>query len=86
MRNHWSVAEAKAKLSEIMRLASQEGPQRIGARGDYVLVSATDWERQTRSSVSFGEWLVENLGQGVELEIPSRRDPERPLPFEDEAE
>ncbi len=28
----WTVAEAKARLSEILRLAEEEGPQRIGAR------------------------------------------------------
>ena len=26
----WTVAEAKARLSEILRLAEEEGPQRIG--------------------------------------------------------
>ena len=29
----WTVAEAKARLSEILRLASEEGPQRIGREG-----------------------------------------------------
>ena len=28
----WTVAEAKARLSEILRLAEEEGPQRIDAR------------------------------------------------------
>ena len=28
----WTVAEAKARLSEVLRRSADEGPQRIGAR------------------------------------------------------
>ena len=28
----WTVAEAKARLSEVLRLAEEEGPQRIGTQ------------------------------------------------------
>ena len=31
----WTVAEAKARLSEILRLAETEGPQRIGKRSSF---------------------------------------------------
>ena len=34
----WTVSEAKAKLSEILRLAETEGPQRIGVRRSFILV------------------------------------------------
>lgn len=30
-RRAWTVAEAKARLSEILRLAEEEGPQRVDA-------------------------------------------------------
>ena len=36
----WTVAEAKARLSEILRLAEEEGPQHIGARKPFVVVPA----------------------------------------------
>lgn len=36
----WTVAEAKAHLSEILRLAQSEGPQRIGIRRSFVVVPA----------------------------------------------
>ncbi len=36
----WTVAEAKARLSEILRLAESEGPQRIGTRRPFVVVPA----------------------------------------------
>ncbi len=28
-----------------------------------------------------GQWLVENMPRGVDLELPSRHEPERPIPF-----
>ena len=34
----WTVAEAKARLSEVLRLSEEEGPQRIGTRKCYVVV------------------------------------------------
>ena len=34
----WTIAEAKARLSEVLRLAEEEGPQRIGARKPFVVV------------------------------------------------
>ena len=34
----WTVAEAKARLSEILRLSEEEGPQRIGTRKSFVVV------------------------------------------------
>ena len=40
-RPAWTVAEAKARLSEILRLAEEEGPQRIGVRNSFVRRSGT---------------------------------------------
>ena len=34
-RRVWTVAEAKARLSEVLRLAEEEGPQRIGASANW---------------------------------------------------
>ena len=39
----WTVAQAKARLSEILRLAEQEGPQRIGARKAFIVVPEHTW-------------------------------------------
>ena len=32
-RRVWTVAEARARLSEVLRLAEEEGPQHIGGGG-----------------------------------------------------
>ena len=57
----WTVAEAKAKLSEILRLAETEGPQRIGARRPFIVVPADAWYEKTQSRkkerMPLGQWL-----------------------------
>ena len=81
----WTVAEAKARLSEILRLAEEEGPQRIGRtpavhRGAGEGVAGSS--RPPRKPL--GQWLVENTcHEGVNLEAPDRSS-NRPIPFIDD--
>ncbi len=77
----WTVAEAKARLSEILRLAESKGPQRIGTRRPFVVIPAQQWDAAMRPPTSLGTWLVENTPRGTELEIPSRRGSGREVPF-----
>lgn len=92
----WTIAETKARLSEILRLAEQEGPQRIGARNPFVIVPERLWrERAQPESVvaepepaapdkmPMGQWLVANFPRIGGLELPSRRS-NRAIPFADE--
>ena len=88
----WTVAEAKAHLSEILRLAEEEGPQFISVGKTFVVVSEDEWrERQTDiewrrrvpEPMPMGQWLVENMPRGIELELPDRRDPPREDLFSD---
>ena len=39
---------------------------------------------ESQSRQSLGKWLVENTPRGIELEVPNRHEPERPIPFIDE--
>ena len=82
----WTVAEAKAHLSEILRLAEEEGPQRIGARKPFVVVPEHVWRERAEPRKPLGQWLVENMPRGTDLEIPSRREPDRKIPFVDDDE
>lgn len=67
--NHaWTVAAVKARLSEVLRLSEEEGPQRIGTM---------------RPHKPLGQWLVENVPRGTNLEVPDRRS-HRSIPFFDE--
>ena len=80
----WTVAEAKARLSEILRLAESEGPQRIGARRPFIVVPADAWYGKTHPPKPLGQWLVENVPRGTNLEIPDRHvETHREVPFAD---
>ncbi len=85
-RRVWTVAEAKARLSEILRLAESEGPQRIGARKAFIVVPAQVWAEKETQRKSLGRWLIEHTPRGAELEIPSRRECGRTIPFVNEAD
>lgn len=85
----WPIAEAKARLSEILRLAEEEGPQQIGVRNTFVIVPRDAWEAAETPGMSLGEMIMkfrpnpEDLPEDG-LEIPSRKEEkERPIPFID---
>lgn len=82
----WTIAEAKAKLSEVLRLAESEGPQRIGTRKSFVVVPEDVWlEREPEPQVPMGQWLIENLRGLGPLELPDRSedDSDRRIPYAD---
>lgn len=83
----WTVAEAKAKLSEILMLAETEGPQRIGVRKSFILIPAKLWQAKKSPKKPMGQWLLENMPRGTNLPVPDRRESGRKIPFiEDDAE
>ncbi len=77
----WTVAEAKTHLSEILRPSEVKGPQTIGARRPFVVVPADTWHAKTSPRKPLGQWLIDNMPRGIDREIPSRREPERAVPF-----
>jgi prevent-host-death family protein len=79
----WTVAEAKARLSEILRLSEEEGPQRIGAQNPFVVVPAHVWDERQPTRKPLGQWLVENVPRGTNLEV-SERSSDRKIPFVDD--
>ena len=82
----WTVAEARAKLSEVLRLAEEEGPQRIGLRRPFVVVPAASWEARQARDKHLGRWLIENLPRGLNWDIPRDRRSNRPISFSEEYE
>ena len=79
-RRIWTVAEAKVRLSEILRLAEEEGPQRIGARKPFIVVPERVWQDRAPEGKPFGQWLVENVPRGTDLEPPERGPDRNVLP------
>ena len=53
----WGLAEAKAKFSDVVERARTQGPQHVSRNGKpaAVVVSAEEWARQTKPSMSLYE-------------------------------
>ena len=75
---NWTVAEAKAKFSEVIERAMSEGPQTITRKGRMaaVIVGAEEWERKTHRAGNLAEFFAASPLRGSGLKI--RRSKERP--------
>jgi len=74
----WTVAEAKAKFSEIIERAMSEGPQTITRKGRTaaVVVGAEEWQRKTKRVGNLAEFFAGSPLRGSGLKV--RRLKERP--------
>lgn len=79
----WSVAEAKAHLSAILRLAESDGPQVIGLRRPCVVLPMKVWMAQSPDRKPLGQWLAQNASRGAPIPTPGREEPSREIPFVD---
>lgn len=72
----WTVAEAKARLSEVIERARSGGPQTITRHGReaVVLVSAEEWARRTRRTGNLADFLAASPLAGSGLKVSRRRD------------
>ena len=78
----WTVSQAKTHLSDFFRRVEEEGPQQIGKRCPCVVVSANQWYANIHTRKPMGKWLVDNIPQGVNLNIDFDRDSEREIPLQ----
>ena len=76
MADTWTVAKARAKLSEVIALANRVGPQTITRNGrtTAVLVSAEELERKTRRSGSLADFFAQSPLRDSGLEVERRKD------------
>ncbi|KXF74925.1 prevent-host-death protein [Paramesorhizobium deserti] len=76
----WTVANAKAKLSEVIDRA-QSTPQTITRNGkpSVVVVSAEEWQRKTARKGTLAEFLMESPLRGAGLDLERQRDEPRDL-------
>ena len=81
MAKPWTVQDAKAHLSEILRRARAGEPQRIGIADGCVVVSERAWRE--RSAAGLGAWLVASAPRGEPLP-DAERGSHRPVPFADD--
>lgn len=72
----WTVADAKAKLSEVIELAQSQGPQTITRNGRtaVIVVAAEEWERKTRRIGSLADFFAASPLPDSGLEVARRTD------------
>ena len=77
VRTVWQLQEAKARFSEVFRLARESGPQRVTKHGRtaVVVLPAEEYERLSRSQARQGSlvqfFAVSPLaGSGIQMDRP----------------
>ena len=67
----WTVADAKARLSEVIERALNQGPQTITRNGrtTAVVVSAEEWERKTKRKGSLADFLLASPLRDADLDL-----------------
>ena len=77
---NWTVAGAKARLSEVIERA-QSAPQTITRNGkpSVVVVSAEEWQRKTVRKGTLAEFLMDSPLRGADLDLERQRDEPRGL-------
>jgi prevent-host-death family protein len=72
----WTVAEAKAKFSEVLDRAESDGPQTITRKGRTaaVVVGAEEWERKTRRVGNLAEFFAASPLRGSRLKLRRSKD------------
>ena len=80
--SEWSVADAKARLSEVIETARRDGPQTITRNGKpaVVVVSVEEWETKTRRKGSLAEFFRDSPLVGVDLDLERIKDEPRDWP------
>ncbi len=71
MDEPWTVQDAKAQLSEVLRRARAGAPQRIGLTDACVVVPEREWT--ALGGAGLGAWLVQAAPRGEPLEDAPRR-------------
>ena len=75
----WTVAQAKAKFSEVIDRAMSEGPQTVTRKGrtTVVVVDAEEWNRKTKRVGTLADFFAASpLRQGG-LRLPRRTRPRK---------
>ncbi|HXT35671.1 MAG TPA: type II toxin-antitoxin system Phd/YefM family antitoxin [Chloroflexota bacterium] len=77
----WTVADAKAKFSEVMDRARSDGPQMITRKGRpaVVIVAAEEWDRKTKRTGNLAEWFAASPLRESDLSVERLQDPPRDI-------
>ena len=78
---NWTVAEAKAKFSELIERARETGPQTITKNGRTaaIVVSPDEWQRKTERVGTLADFFAASPLRGSGLKITRTKQPPRPV-------
>ncbi len=79
----WQLQDAKARLSELVRCANDEGPQAISVHGrpSVVVLSQEDYQRLAVPRPPLSEFLRASPLSGLELDVERDKSPDRDVSF-----
>ncbi len=85
----WQLQEAKARFSEVVKRAVNEGPQEITVRGEStaVVISRDDYEKlkaPAKPKQSFVEFMRASPWYGIELDLERDKSLPKDKPLFDE--
>ncbi len=77
----WNLAQAKARLSELVARANDKGPQTLTRHGRKVavVVSPEAWERRMRRKGTIVEFFSQSPLRGSKLDLRRIKDSPRPV-------
>lgn len=71
-KKRWSLAEAKSRLSEVIREAERRGPQTVTRHGRAaaIIIAAEGWRRRRKRKGTFVDFMNASplRGSGIKLE------------------
>ncbi|MEX2403044.1 MAG: type II toxin-antitoxin system Phd/YefM family antitoxin [Balneolales bacterium] len=75
----WQLQEAKNRFSEVVRKASEEGPQTVTKHGkdSVVVLSAEDYRKLEQPKTSLVEFFQSSPLSGVEVDLKRDKSPAR---------
>lgn len=73
---NWQLQQAKQRLSEVVRLAKEQGPQMITQYGEESawIISADDYHKLTKPKESIVSFFQRSPHRDVDLKIERRQD------------
>lgn len=69
--NYWSLQDAKARLSELVRLVTKNGPLGISVRGkkEIVVLSKKEYDLLSGKKSSFIDFMINSPLKGLDLDL-----------------
>ena len=75
-QSEWQLQQAKQRLSEVVRIAKEQGPQMITQHGEESawIISAEDYHKLIKSKESIVSFFQRSPHRDVDLKIERRND------------